>query len=98
MALAGGPDATCELPLYAGAGCEECNQPGYRGRIGIYEVMRLSDDLRRIITVDTDSRRMRAAALKGGMLPLRISGAQKVAAGFTTAAEVFAAVQDEEAD
>jgi general secretion pathway protein E len=58
--------------------------------------MRVSDDLRKMISTDTDSRRMRDAALEGGMLPLRISGAQKVAAGVTTAAEVFAAVQDED--
>jgi general secretion pathway protein E len=84
--------------VFAPVGCDECRHTGYLGRIGIYEVMRLTDDLRRIVTVDTDGRRMRAAALKGGMLPLRISGAQKVAAGLTTAAEVFAAVQDEDAD
>jgi general secretion pathway protein E len=81
----------------APVGCDECRNTGYLGRIGIYEVMRLNDDLRRIITAETESRRMRDAALAGGMLPLRISGAQKVAAGLTTAAEVFAAVQDEDA-
>ena len=82
--------------VYVPVGCDECRQTGYLGRIGIYEVMRLSDDLRRHITADTDSRRMRDAALKGGMLPLRISGAQKVAAGVTTAAEVFTAVQGDD--
>ena len=75
----------------------QCRQTGYLGRIGIYEVMRLSDDLRKYISADTDSRRMRDAALEGGMLPLRISGAQKVAAGLTTTAEVLAAVQGDDA-
>ena len=84
--------------IYAPVGCDECRNTGYLGRVGIYEVMRISDDLRRIITADTDNRRMRDAALAGGMLPLRISGAQKVAAGLTTAAEVFSAVHDEDAD
>ena len=84
--------------VFAPVGCDECRHTGFLGRIGIYEVMRLNERLRRIITADTDSRRMRDAALQGGMLPLRISGAQKVAAGLTTAAEVFAAVQDEDAD
>ncbi len=83
--------------VYAPVGCDECRNTGYRGRIGIYEIMRMTDDLRRIITTDIDSRLMRDAALAGGMLPLRVSGAQKVAAGLTTAAEVFAAVQDEDA-
>ena len=82
--------------VFIPVGCDECRHTGYLGRIGIYEVMRVSDDLRKMISTDTDSRRMRDAALKGGMLPLRISGAQKVAAGVTTAAEVFAAVQDED--
>jgi general secretion pathway protein E len=84
--------------VYVPGGCDECRHTGYLGRIGIYEVMRINEDLRKHISVDTDSRRMRTAALEGGMLPLRISGAQKVAAGLTTAAEVFAAVQGEDAD
>lgn len=84
--------------VFVPVGCDECRHTGYRGRIGIYEVMRITQDLRTHICADTDSRRMREAALKGGMLPLRLSGAQKVAAGLTTAAEVFAAVQDEDAD
>jgi general secretion pathway protein E len=83
--------------VFVPVGCDECRHTGYLGRIGIYEVMRLNDDLRRHISADTDSRRMREAALQGGMLPLRISGAQKVAAGLTTAEEIFAAVQAEDA-
>jgi general secretion pathway protein E len=83
--------------VFAPVGCDECRHTGYLGRIGIYEVMRIDDDLRRMITADTDTRRLRDAALAAGMLPLRISGAQKVAAGLTTAAEVFAAVHEEDA-
>jgi len=83
--------------VFIPVGCDECRHTGYLGRIGIYEVMRLNESLRRHIRADTDSRHLREAALKDGMLPLRISGAQKVAAGLTTAAEIFAAVQDEDA-
>ncbi|MCK5365828.1 MAG: type II/IV secretion system protein, partial [Gammaproteobacteria bacterium] len=83
--------------VFAPVGCDECRHTGYLGRVGIYEVMRITDDLRTHITADTDSRQMRSTALEGGMLSLRISGAQKVAAGLTTSAEVFAAVQDEDA-
>ena len=79
--------------VFIPVGCDECRQTGYLGRIGIYEMMRLNDDLRKHIRTDMDSRRMRDAALEGGMLPLRISGAQKVAAGITTTAEVLTAVQ-----
>jgi general secretion pathway protein E len=75
--------------VFIPVGCDECRHTGYLGRIGIYEVMRLNENLRRHIRADTDSRHMREAALKDGMLPLRISGAQKVAAGLTTAAEIF---------
>jgi len=82
--------------VFVPVGCDECRHTGYLGRIGIYEIMRISDALRKHISVDADSRRIRDAALEGGMLPLRISGAQKVAAGLTTAAEVFAAVQEED--
>jgi general secretion pathway protein E len=82
--------------VFIPVGCDECRHTGYLGRIGIYEVMRLNENLRRHIRADTDSRHMREAALKDGMLPLRISGAQKVATGLTTAAEIFAAVQDED--
>jgi general secretion pathway protein E len=83
---------------YAAAGCEECRHTGYRGRIGIYEVMLMDDNIRGLIKADLDGARLREAALKAGMLPLRIGGAQKVAAGLTTAAEVFAAVQDADDD
>jgi general secretion pathway protein E len=83
--------------VFVPVGCDECRHTGYLGRVGIYEVMRINEDLRKHIHADTDSRRMRDVALEGGMMPLRISGAQKVAAGLTTAAEVFAAAQDEDA-
>ena len=70
-------------------------EPGHIERIGDHAaVMRIDDDLRRMITADTDNRRMRDAALAAGMLPLRISGAQKVAAGFTTAEEVETAATE----
>ena len=55
--------------VFAPVGCDECRHTGYLGRIGIYEVMRIDDDLRRMITADTDNRRMRDAALAAGMLP-----------------------------
>ncbi|MDX1432660.1 MAG: ATPase, T2SS/T4P/T4SS family, partial [Gammaproteobacteria bacterium] len=75
-------------------GCDECRHTGYRGRVGIYEVLAVDDTVRALIERDVDSTRLRQAALDAGMIGLRISGAQKVQAGLTTAAEVLAAVQD----
>jgi general secretion pathway protein E len=70
-------------------GCLECRKTGYSGRIGIYEILLMSPALRRIIGRETDISALRDQANREGMKPLRISGAQKVAAGLTTLEEVL---------
>ena len=70
-------------------GCLECRKTGYAGRIGIYEILLMSPALRRIIGHETDIAALRDQANREGMKPLRISGAQKVAAGLTTLEEVL---------
>ncbi|MBA3582586.1 MAG: type II/IV secretion system protein [Gammaproteobacteria bacterium] len=75
--------------MCAAVGCLECRQTGYRGRSGIYEIFLMSDSLRSRITQDMDLVEFRKQALKEGLVPLRLSGAQKVAAGLTTIAEVM---------
>jgi len=70
-------------------GCQECRDIGYRGRAGVYEIMLLSDGVRSLITADTDITALRRQAFKEGMRSLRLSGAQKVAAGQTTMEEVL---------
>ena len=70
-------------------GCPECRDTGYRGRAGVYEIMLLSDGVRPLITADTDITALRRQAFKEGMRSLRLSGAQKVAAGQTTMEEVL---------
>ena len=70
-------------------GCAECRDTGYRGRAGVYEILQLSDSLRPLITADLDLDTLRRAAFKEGMRSLRLSGAQKVAAGLTTVEEVL---------
>jgi general secretion pathway protein E len=62
---------------------------GYSGRVGIYETMVMSSDLRKIITPETDLAALQERAYKDGMKPLRISGALKVAAGVTTVDEIL---------
>ncbi|MEP7182758.1 MAG: GspE/PulE family protein [Betaproteobacteria bacterium] len=74
--------------VMAPVGCVECRMTGYRGRIGLYEIMLMSPALRRLIAGNVDDARIREQAYKDGMKPLRVSGAQKVAAGLTTAEEV----------
>jgi len=70
-------------------GCLECRMTGYSGRIGIYEILLLSPDMRKLISANTDVARIREIAYREGMKPLRISGAMKVAAGTTTLDEVI---------
>ena len=79
------------LPTQAhrAVGCLECRETGYRGRAGVYEIMLLNDGIKPLITADTDLIALRRAAFKDGMRSLRLSGAQKVAAGLTTIEEVL---------
>jgi general secretion pathway protein E len=70
-------------------GCAECRDTGYRGRAGVYEILQLSDALKPLINPDMDLSALRHAAFKDGMRSLRLSGAQKIAAGLTTVEEVL---------
>jgi len=70
-------------------GCLECRMTGYMGRVGIYEMLVMSPNLRRLVNASCDLSALREQAYKDGMKPLRINGAQKVAAGLTTIEEVL---------
>ena len=70
-------------------GCKECRDTGYRGRIGIYEVMEMTAGLKQKINPEVDISVLRQQAIQDGMEPLRVSGARKVASGVTTVAEVL---------
>ncbi len=72
----------------AGKGCDACGGTGYRGRIGLYEVMELNDALRELILAGAPARALREAAVSAGMVTLRESGLQKIADGLTTIDEV----------
>jgi general secretion pathway protein E len=74
--------------IYRPVGCLECRNTGYKGRIGIYEILVFTPEIRRLITPQTDLQALTQAALKQGMRPLRVAGATKVAAGVTTMEEV----------
>jgi type IV pilus assembly protein PilB len=72
-----------------GAGCNNCNGSGYRGRVALYEVMRFNDNLKEMVLQGASTAELKAAAIKNGMLTLRMSGIQKVYEGTTTPEEVM---------
>lgn len=95
------PATAAETALYAeclgeekseflyGSGCNHCSQTGYFGRVGLFEVLPVSDAIRSLLAADAMSPTVRAQALKEGMVPLRIDGMLKVQAGVTTPSEVM---------
>ena len=80
--------AASVVPL-RGVGCEKCNDTGYEGRIGLYEVMQVTDDLREMILAGASTLDLRRTAIANGMLTLRDSGLRKIAAGQTSIEEVL---------
>jgi general secretion pathway protein E len=75
--------------IYHPVGCLDCRMTGYRGRVGIYEIMPLSDEIKRLVANGAELSKLREQAMREGMKPLRIAGAKKVAAGLTTIAEII---------
>jgi general secretion pathway protein E len=78
--------------VYKAAGCLECRNTGYKGRIGLYEMMSFSPALKKLIVSNFDIDALRQEAMRSGMKPLRLRGAQKVAEGVTTVEEVLRVV------
>ncbi len=76
------------LKTYKGKGCSTCNNTGYKGRIGLYEVMEVNDDIRELILIGASSLELRKKAIEDGMITLRESGLHKIRAGLTTLEEV----------
>ena len=75
--------------LYRPAGCLECRMTGFRGRVGIYEIMPMSQEIKKLVVSGAELAKLREAAMREGMKALRIAGARKVAAGVTTITEVM---------
>ena len=71
-----------------GKGCEKCNKTGYKGRVGLYEVMEITDELRELILVGASALELRRKAIEEGMITLRGSGLRKITEGVTTIEEV----------
>jgi type IV pilus assembly protein PilB len=83
------PDEAAKTTVQHGKGCATCNNTGYKGRVGLYEVMEINDELRELILVGASALEIKKKALEQGMITLRRSGLQKVAAGLTTMEEVL---------
>jgi len=75
--------------IYRPAGCLECRETGYLGRVGIYEMLTITPAIRSLIRPDSDLSKIREEAVKQGMEPLHIAGALKVCSGQTSIEEIF---------
>jgi general secretion pathway protein E len=82
------------IPVFRGAGCDRCLGAGFQGRVGIFELMELNDEIRGRIMANEDASQITAAARRNGMRNLREDGWLKVAAGVSTAEEVMRVTQE----
>jgi general secretion pathway protein E len=82
------------IPVYRGTGCERCFHTGFRGRVGIFELMELNEELRAIVMRNEDASKITACARRHGMRNLREDGWLKVRQGVTTAGEVTRVTQE----
>src|SRR5688500_5021746 len=81
-------EETKTLKTYKGKGCTTCNGTGYKGRIGLYEVMEITDEVRELILIGASALELRKKAIEDGMITLRESGLYKIREGVTTIEEV----------
>jgi len=83
------PEEAKGTTLYKGAGCPTCNNTGYKGRVGLYEVMAIDDEVRELILVGASAIELKRKAIERGMITLRRSGLIKCMAGVATIEEVL---------
>jgi type IV pilus assembly protein PilB len=77
------------FPLFKGRGCATCNGTGYKGRVGLYEVMEITEGIRELVMMGSTSIDLRRKGIEEGMLTLRMSGLEKIKQGITTIEEVL---------
>jgi type IV pilus assembly protein PilB len=82
------PEEAKQFKTYKGTGCKTCNNTGYKGRVGLYEVMEVTDEIRELILIGASSLELRKRAIEDGMITLRESGLYKIRNGITTLEEV----------
>jgi general secretion pathway protein E len=83
-----------EIQTYRGRGCDACFGTGYYGRVGIFELMEMNEEIRKLIMTNADAGDLIQAARRNGMRNLREDGWMKVASGVTTADEVTRVTQE----
>ena len=83
------PEEAGSVKTYKGKGCATCNETGYKGRIGLYEVMEITDEIRELILIGASSLELRKKSIEDGMITLRGSGLTKIRNGVTTIEEVL---------
>ena len=83
------------VEVYRSVGCPRCNQTGYHGRLGIFELMMIDDDIRALVAKSIDAKTIKQQAVSKGMGTLRQDGARKVLSGITSVAEVLRATEEE---
>ncbi|GAB4417622.1 MAG: type II secretion system ATPase GspE [Thermodesulfovibrionales bacterium] len=92
------PPVTEPALLYRGRGCDKCRGSGYLGRTGIFELLSINSEVRRLITGRSDSQLIKEHAVSGGMKTLYLDGLNKVLKGCTTLEEVLRVTQKDYAD
>lgn len=83
------PEQIAGAKLMRGAGCGNCGNSGYKGRVALYEVMRFREELRELVLQGASTAELKAGAIRSGMCSLRMSGIKKVLDGLTTTEEVL---------
>jgi len=78
--------------LYRGQGCSRCQMTGYYDRIGVFEVLTMTDELKRLVIARASHKEISEAAVRDGMVPLRVDAWDKISGGITTVAEVLRSV------
>jgi type IV pilus assembly protein PilB len=83
------PEEAKSVKIFEPRGCEKCHSTGYKGRVGLYEVMEIDEELRELVMVGASTSELRQKAKEKGMLTLRMSGIEKIKAGVTSIEEVL---------
>jgi type IV pilus assembly protein PilB len=89
------PDEVKSFPVYKGKGCPICNNTGYKGRVGLYEVMAIKEEIKELILSRASTSEVKKEAMRLGMKTLRQSGIMKIREGLTTIEEVLRSTMDD---
>lgn len=85
------PEEVHEIKCYKGTGCQKCNNTGYKGRIALYEVMPLKEELKELVVQGANALELKRAAIRLGMITLRQSGLEKIRQGVSSVEEILRA-------